>query len=81
LQGTTPPLSRRELTVALELLTGQGTTQVEPSEKQRVQLALLSMKHNGGQQVNAEQLLQHWLAHGPVAANEQPLLQRVAALF
>lgn len=81
LQGTTPPLSRRELTVALELLTGQGTTQVEPGEKQQVQLALLSMKHNGGQQVNAEQLLQHWLAHGPVAANEQPLLQRVAALF
>lgn len=81
LQGATPLLSRRELTVALELLTGQGATQVEPGEKQQVQLALLSMKHNGGQQVNAEQLLQHWLAHGPVAANEQPLLQRVAALF
>ena len=41
----------------------------------------LGVKRFGGQQVNAEQLLQHWLAHGPVAANEQPLLQRVAALF
>lgn len=77
----TPALSRPELTLALELISGKDSGQSSPAEKQQVQLALLSLKHNAGQQLTPEQLLQHWLAHGTVAEQEQPLLQRVAALF
>lgn len=77
----TPALSRPELTVALELLSGKDSGQSSASEKQRVQLALLTLKHNAGQQLTPEQLLQQWLAHGAVAEQEQPLLKRVAALF
>lgn len=77
----TPALSRPELTLALELISGKDSGQSSPAEKQQVQLALLSLKHNAGQQLTSEQLLQHWLAHGTVAEQEQPLLKRVAALF
>lgn len=79
--GKPPSLSRPELTVALELVTGKDSGHVSPAEKQQVQLALLSLKHNAGQQLTPEQLLQQWLAHGAVAEQEQPLLKRVAALF
>lgn len=77
----TPALSRPELTVALELISGKHSGQTSAAEKQQVQLALLSLKHNAGQQLTPEQLLQQWLAHGAVAEQEQPLLKRVAALF
>ncbi len=76
-----PALSRPELTIALELISGKDSGQHTPAEKQQVQLALLSLKHNAGQQLTTEQLLQQWLAHGAVAEQEQPLLKRVAALF
>lgn len=78
---STPALSRPELTVALELISGKDSGQSSSAEKQQVQLALLSLKHNAGQQLTLEQLLQQWLAHGAVAEQEQPLLKRVAALF
>ncbi|GHG75017.1 hypothetical protein GCM10010919_28930 [Alishewanella longhuensis] len=78
---STPALSRPELTLALELISGKDSGQSSSAEKQQVQLALLSLKHNAGQQLTLEQLLQQWLAHGAVAEQEQPLLKRVAALF
>lgn len=78
---STPALSRPELTVALELISGKDSGLTSSAEKQQVQLALLSLKHNAGQQLTLEQLLQQWLAHGAVAEQEQPLLKRVAALF
>lgn len=76
-----PALSRPQLTLALELVSGKESGQSSSAEKQQVQLALLSLKHNAGQQLTPEQLLQQWLAHGAVAEQEQPLLKRVAALF
>lgn len=76
-----PALSRPELTLALELVSGKDSAQSNTAEKQQVQLALLTLKHNAGQQLSAEQLLHHWLAHGAVAEQEQPLLKRVVALF
>lgn len=75
-----PALSRPQLTVALELLSGKES-ESDAAEKQQVQLALLTLKHNSGQTLSTEHLLQQWLAHGAVAAQEQPLLKRVAALF
>ncbi|CAM5223189.1 hypothetical protein ALON55S_01433 [Alishewanella longhuensis] len=78
---STPALSRPELTLALELISGKDSGVSSSAEKQQVQLALLSLKHNAGQQLTLEQLLQQWLAHGAVAEQEQPLLKRVAALF
>ncbi|GGW58147.1 DUF349 domain-containing protein [Alishewanella tabrizica] len=76
-----PALSRPELTLALELVSGKDSGLSNTAEKQQVQLALLTLKHNAGQQLSAEQLLHHWLAHGAVAEQEQPLLKRVVALF
>lgn len=75
-----PALSRPQLTVALELLSGKES-ESNAAEKQQVQLALLTLKHNSGQSLSTEHLLQQWLAHGAVAEQEQPLLKRVAALF
>ncbi|MDP4946093.1 MAG: DUF349 domain-containing protein [Alishewanella sp.] len=76
-----PSLTRSQLTIALELMSEQNVEQTSAAERQQVQLALLSLKHNAGQQLTPEQLLQQWLAHGPVAQQEKPLLKRVAALF
>lgn len=74
-------LSRSDLTLAMEWAAGSASPAPELQRRQQVQMLLLSEKLNQGEAVNLTQLLGRWLSHGPVTAEEQPLLQRVQQLF
>lgn len=75
------PLSRLELTLALEWAAGVASPEAEQPQRQQVQMQLLSDKLNQGEDVSMPQLLGRWLRHGPLQSDEQALLQRVSALF
>ena len=73
--------SRRQLTVALEIVAGVAATAGTQEERQQVQLMLLSDKHNQGNVLDKDTLLKRWLQFGALSADEQPLLQRVKTVF
>lgn len=74
-------MSRADLTLALEWASGQPSPQELLAERQRVQMQLLSDKHNSGDSISQNQLLGRWLQHGPVQEEELGLLARVQALY
>lgn len=74
-------MSRADLTLALEWASGQPSPEELSAERQRVQMQLLSDKHNSGDSISQNQLLGRWLQHGPVQAEELGLLARVKALY
>ncbi|MGI5309657.1 DUF349 domain-containing protein [Rheinheimera sp. WS51] len=73
--------SREELTLALEILADKPSPEEFKSQRQQVQLVLLSDKHNQGKSVGVEELLHRWLQFGQVKDNEQTLLTRIKAVF
>tara|TARA_R110002126_G_scaffold185121_4_gene333591 strand:+ start:10877 stop:13615 length:2739 start_codon:yes stop_codon:yes gene_type:complete len=74
-------LDRKGLTQALEIVCGVNGPEQERSERQQVQLTLLTLKHNAGELTDKHNLLQHWLAFGPLMQQELSLVPRVKALF
>lgn len=74
-------MSRADLTMALEWAAGVPSPAALASERQRVQMQLLSDKHNSGDNISQNQLLGRWLQHGPLQAGEAELLSRVKALY
>ncbi len=74
-------MSRADLTLALEWAAGAPSPAALTSERQRVQMQLLSDKHNSGDNISQNQLLGRWLQHGPLQAGEAELLARVRALY
>jgi len=80
-KGTAEPLSRQQLTLALEIVCEKPSPQVEQAQRQQVQLMLLSSKHNAGQLLDKQSLFKRWLSLGALKQAEQPLLARVKALF
>ncbi|HSG52579.1 MAG TPA: DUF349 domain-containing protein, partial [Rheinheimera sp.] len=75
------PLSRQQLTLALEIVCEMPSPQAEQAQRQQVQLMLLSSKHNAGQLLDKQSLFKRWLSLGPLKQEEHPLLARVKALF
>ena len=73
--------SRLQLTIALELVSDAPSPDTPGSERQQVQLMLLSDKHNQGTALDKHSLLQRWLQFGPLSQAELPLLARIKALF
>ncbi len=74
-------MSRADLTLALEWAAGVPSPAVLTADRQRVQMQLLSDKHNSGDNISQNELLGRWLQHGPVQAGEAELLARVRALY
>jgi hypothetical protein len=74
-------MSRADLTLALEWAAGVPSPAAFAAERQRVQMQLLSDKHNSGDNISQNQLLGRWLQHGPLQAGEAELLSRVKALY
>ncbi|SNY41129.1 protein of unknown function [Arsukibacterium tuosuense] len=74
-------LDRKGLTQALEIVSGIDSPEQERSERQQVQLTLLTLKHNAGEVTDKHSLLRHWLAFGPVTEAEQSLVQRLNIIF
>lgn len=74
-------MSRADLTLALEWAAGVPSPAALMADRQRVQMQLLSDKHNSGDNISQNQLLGRWLQHGPVQAGEAELLTRVRALY
>ncbi len=74
-------MSRADLTLALEWAAGQQSPAALSTDRQRVQMQLLSDKHNSGDNISLNQLLGRWLQHGPLQAGEAELLARVEALY
>lgn len=74
-------MSRADLTLALEWAAGQPSPEALGGARQRVQMQLLSDKHNSGDNISQNQLLGRWLQHGPLKADEAGLLARVQALY
>lgn len=73
--------SREELTLALEILADKPSPEPLKSQRQQVQLVLMSEKHNQGHSLEVEDVLHRWLQFGHINANEQALLARVKAVF
>lgn len=73
--------NRVQLTIALELLAEAPSPDTQSSERQQVQLMLLSDKHNQGTVLDKHSLLKRWLQFGPLSQAELPLLARIKALF
>lgn len=74
-------LDRRGLTQALEIVAGLSGPEDERTERQQVQLTLLTLKHNAGEVTDKHSLLRHWLAFGQVTAQELNLVGRLKAIF
>ncbi|MBV2129938.1 DUF349 domain-containing protein [Arsukibacterium indicum] len=74
-------LDRKGLTQALEIVSEISSPEQERSERQQVQLTLLTLKHNAGEVTDKQNLLKHWLAFGPLTKTEQPLVARLKAIF
>ncbi len=74
-------MSRADLTLALEWAAGVPSPAALTADRQRVQMQLLSDKHNSGDNISQNQLLGRWLQHGPLQAGEAELLARVRALY
>ncbi|HAW91718.1 MULTISPECIES: DUF349 domain-containing protein [unclassified Arsukibacterium] len=74
-------LDRKGLTQAMEIISEVSGPERERTERQQVQLTLLTLKHNAGEVTDKHSLLKHWLAFGPVAEAELPLVERLKALF
>jgi hypothetical protein len=74
-------MSRADLTLAIEWAAGQPSPDALSADRQRVQMQLLSDKHNSGNNISQTQLLGRWLQHGPVNPEEAQYLARVRALY
>ncbi|MDX1676637.1 DUF349 domain-containing protein [Arsukibacterium sp.] len=74
-------LDRKGLTLALEIMSDINGPEQERSERQQVQLTLLTLKHNAGEVADKQSLLKHWLAFGPLSDAELVLLPRLKAVF
>ncbi|WP_019674208.1 DUF349 domain-containing protein [Arsukibacterium perlucidum] len=74
-------LDRKGLTQALEIVCEINGPEQERSERQQVQLTLLTLKHNAGEVTDKHSLLKHWLAFGPVTPAERGLVERLKAIF
>ena len=74
-------MSRADLTLALEWAAGVPSPAALTADRQRVQMQLLSDKHNSGDNISQNQLLGRWLQHGPLQAGEAEFLARVRALY
>ena len=70
-------MSRADLTLALEWAAGQPSPTALAGARQRVQMQLLSDKHNSGDNLSQNELLGRWLQHGPLQADDADLLARV----
>ena len=80
-KGHSEPLSRQQLTLALEIVCEKPSPPADQAQRQQVQLMLLSDKHNAGQLLDKQSLFKRWLSLGAVEAEEQALLSRVKVLF
>ncbi|MFC0048727.1 DUF349 domain-containing protein [Rheinheimera tilapiae] len=74
-------MSRVDLTLALEWAAGQPSPVALAGDRQRVQMQLLSDKHNSGDNLSQNELLGRWLQHGPLQVDEADLLARVRSLY
>lgn len=74
-------LDRLGVTQALEIIAGISGPEQESSQRQQVQLTLLTLKHNAGEVTDKPDLLRHWLAFGPVTAAELSLVSRIKAAY
>ena len=79
--GQEQQLSRHQLTLALELIADVPSPDNERTQRQQVQLVLLSDKHNQGATPDKDSLLRRWLQFGAVTEAELSLLERVKAVF
>ncbi len=79
MQQQPDPLSRSELTLVLELMITGEASDASASAQQisTLKLQLLAEKHNKASSFSKETMLARWLSHGPLAANELPLLERL----
>jgi DNA repair protein SbcC/Rad50 len=73
--------SRQQLTLALEIICNVASPQSESTQRQQVQLLLLSDKHNQGNTLDKLSLLKRWLQFGALQQAELPLLARIKPLF
>ncbi|QJR82450.1 DUF349 domain-containing protein [Alteromonas pelagimontana] len=76
LMQNTPSHNRAWLTTMLEVTLGVVSPQSAASQRQDVQLALMTAKLEKGESTRAEDVIEAWLSHGPVKADEKPLLER-----
>ena len=74
-------MSRADLTLAIEWAASQPSPDEFSADRQRVQMQLLSDKHNSGNNISQNELLGRWLQHGAVKPEEAQFLARVRALY
>jgi hypothetical protein len=75
------PLSRPDLTIAIEWAAGVDSPSEDTDRRQQVQFLLLAEKHNTGEALSLSALLGRWLKHGAVLPEQLPLLQRLQRIF
>lgn len=75
------PLSRQDLTIAIEWAAGVESPSEDFERRHQVQFLLLAEKHNSGEALSLSALLGRWLKHGAVVPEQLPLLQRLERVY
>jgi exonuclease SbcC len=79
--GTDDPLDRHNITVMLEVLSEIPSPEGDKVKRKAMQLKLMADKLESGQQADKANLLQRWIAQGPVISHDLVLLQRTERCF
>lgn len=79
--GQEQTLNREQLTMAMEIVAGLDSPANMSSERQQVQMALLSQKMNQGEEVTVPALFGRWLQYGVLTSDQLSLLPRVGAVL
>ncbi|WP_158769421.1 DUF349 domain-containing protein [Paraglaciecola sp. L1A13] len=78
---TESEVPRHKLTLMLELLCDVSSPESDETLRKEVQLQLMADKLQQGVEYDKSVLLKQWIQHGPVAQQEQILLQRTQRCF
>lgn len=72
---------RMDLTIQLEIVAGVESPKADAERRKNIQLELLSAKMNGGELRAQDALLKDWIALGRLDSQDNPLFDRVKALY
>jgi len=72
---------RYDLTIQLEIVAGVESPVRDTDRRMSLQMGLLSDKLSGGELAAQDELLKSWVATGRLAPDDEPLLDRVKALY
>ena len=72
---------RIDLTIQLEIVAGVESPKADAERRKNIQMELLSAKMNGGALQEKDALLKDWIALGRLESQDDPLFDRVKALY